>query len=444
MYEANTIELMGKPTVSLINEGFANDARSSASNKGMPGIRFIPETVPCETVVPEFIETGTVAVIDDIVAALTKPLTAEESSPKPKSGGDRSRIVFSGSLNEINRFFYRRGWTDGLPVIPPTEEAVAEMLTGTDLPANHLVGKLIPRLGKATVEKIAVNAVMAGALPTYMPVLIAGVEALLDPQSGFGVFGVSAGSWAPFWIINGPIRKDLHVNGGFGALAPGDIANAAIGRAMGLIIKNLGGIRKAVEDMGSLGNPCKYSLVTAENEEGSPWEPLHVEYGFNKEDSTVSVSFPNNFRQGSGGDGDSKGIIRGLMAGITGPGVFTLEPGQAQILARDGWSKKEVKDFLGEYARIPAARSSAYTGRQTGAAPAPKDRRLSPLNPDETVRILNNPNFIKLIVAGGTHGAIGIFTGGHRFPVIKKVTLPANWDKLVKKYQDMVPIYELY
>ena len=193
-----------------------------------------------------------------------------------------------------------------------------------------------------------------------------------------------------------------------------------------------------------LGNPGKYSMVIAENEEESPWEPLHVEYGFNKEDSTVSVSFPNNFRQGSGGDGDAKGIIRGLLAGLTGPGAFSLEPGQAQILARDGWKKKEVKDFLCEYARIPASRSSAYTGRQAGAAPVVKDKHLAPLNPEETVRLLNNPNFIKLIVAGGTHGAIGIFTGGHRVPAIKKVTLPANWDMLVKKYRDIVPTYELY
>jgi hypothetical protein len=444
VYEANTIELMGKPTVSLVNQGFANDARSSASNKGMPGIRFIPESVPCETTVAEFIEAGVTAVIDDIITALTGPLTAEEASPKSKSGGESARIVFKGTLGEINRYYYRRGWTDGLPVIPPTEETVAEMLTGTDLPADHLVGKLIPRLGKATVEKIAINAVMAGALPTYMPVLIAGVQALMDPESGFGVFGVSAGSWAPFWVINGPIRNSLRVNSGFGALSPGDIANASIGRSMGLIIKNLGGIRKAVEDMGSLGNPCKYSFVVAENEEESPWEPFHVEYGFNREDSAVSVSFPNNFRQGSGSDGDARGIIRGLLSGLTGPGAFTLEPGQAQILARDGWTKKEVKEFLCEYARIPASQSSAYTGRQAGAAPVVKDKHLAPLNPDETVPILRNPNFIKLIVAGGTHGAIGIFTGGHRAPVIKNVALPANWDKLVKKYQDIEPIYVLY
>ena len=166
------------------------------------------------------------------------------------------------------------------------------MLQGTDLPPDHVVGKIIPRLGKATVEKIAINAVMAGALPTYMPLLIAGVEALLDPESAFDTFGVSTGSWAPFWIVNGPIRHDLQINSGYGALSPGNVANAAIGRALGLIIKNIGGIRKGVEDMGVLGNPGKYTLVIAENEEGSPWEPLHVERGFNAQDSTVTLFFP--------------------------------------------------------------------------------------------------------------------------------------------------------
>lgn len=444
MYEACSIESTHKPTVSIVNRGFADDARSSASNKGMPGIRIVPESVPCETTVAEFIETGINAVIDDIIAGLTKPLTAEEQSPSPKEVAATGIIIFKGNLQEVNRFFYKRGWTDGLPIIPPTAEAIAEMLTGTDLPANHLVTKLIPRLGKVTVEKIAINAVMAGALPTYMPVLIAGVQALMAPDSGFGVFGVSAGSWAPFWIINGPIRRDLHVNSGFGALSPGDIANAAIGRAMGLIIKNLGGIRKGIEDMGSIGNPCKYSLVIAENEEDSPWEPLHIECGFIKEDSTVSVSFPNNFRQGNGGDGDVKGIMQGLLSVITAAGVFTLEPAQARVLADDGWTKQDVKEFLYEYARIPASQHPSYTGRRIGAAPVRKLKQLSPLDPDATVRILPGTDSIKLIVAGGTHGAIGIFTGGLRSHLVRKVELPANWANLVKKYKDIVPAYALY
>jgi len=185
-------------------------------------------------------------------------------------------------------------------------------------------------------------------------------------------------------------------------------------------------------------------MVIAENEEESPWESLHVECGFKKEDSTISVAFPNNFRQGNAGDGDGRGIMRGLLTGITGSGVFILEPTHAQILAREGWTKKEVKEFLCEYARIPASSHAPYTGRQMTAAPVEKSKHLSPLNPNDTIRILNNPGLIKLAVAGGTHGAIGIFTGGLRMPVVHKIELPANWANLVKKYRDYVPHYELY
>ncbi len=298
MYNTIAIEEMGKPAVAVTNQTYLLEGGSAASSKGMPGLRVVRDTIHVEDWIdeatdPARIEAGIEPVLEGVVTALTKPLTAEERAPTRKETEKPSRIIFQGDLNEVNQFFYRRGWGDGLPLIPPTEEAVAEMLTGTDLAPDFLVGKFGPRLGKATVEKIAINAVMAGALPTYMPILIAGVQALMEPATRFDTMQDSQGSWAPFWIINGPIRKDIRINTGVGALSPGDIANAAIGRAMGLIIKNIGGIRKGIEDAGALGNPGKYTMVLGENEEESPWEPLHVEYGFKKEDSTLTVFFPN-------------------------------------------------------------------------------------------------------------------------------------------------------
>ncbi len=163
----------------------------------MPGVRFIPTTVPPESTLADIIEKGTKAAVDDIVEAMVSPLTETERNPQPKQTEKITRIVFKGSLDEVNRFYYQRGWTDGFPIIPPTEEKVAEMLTGTDLAPDTALGKLIPRQGKVTVEKIAVNAVMAGALPTYLPVLIAGTRLLLDSEMGFlgfCTFGVSTGS----------------------------------------------------------------------------------------------------------------------------------------------------------------------------------------------------------------------------------------------------------
>jgi len=434
----------------LCNEGFLIDAKSAASSIGMPAVRILPETIPCECTLIEEIEAKVNAKLDDIFMALIEPLTEEERSPKPKVVERPSRIVFKGNLGEINQFFYKRGWTDGLPIIPPTEEAVADMLTGTDLPADHIVAEIVPRLGKATVEKIAINAVMAGALPTYMPVLIAGVQALMDPESEFGGWGVSTGSWAPFWIINGPIRNDLHVNSGSGALSPGDIANATIGRAMGLIIKNLGGARKGIEDMGVMGNPGKYTMVIAENEEANPWEPFHVEQGFNKKDSTITVLCPNSYWQLMPYGTDDKGILRAvvynLLPGRSSGGVICLMliPPHAKLLADNGWTKKGIAAFIAEHGRAPLYRFPQYYGNLL-AWGEPGERGLL-MSSEDSISILGKPDSIRVIVAGGAGNQMGLLLGspGLKKPVTKKVDLPANWGKLVEKYKNITPTYIIY
>jgi len=448
VYNTIIIEDSNTPAVGLCHKDFFFDGSSAASSQGIPGIRLVPETVPPECSVMEKVEAGVSAAMDDIVAALTKPLTAEEKSPKPKEMEKLSRIVFKGSLEEANRFFYKRGWTDGLPVIPPTEEAVEEMLTGTELPAGHIVGKIIPRLGKATVEKIAINAVMAGALPTYMPVLIAGVQALMDPRAQFDMAGASTGSFAPFWIINGAVRNDLNVNSGSGALSPGNIANAAIGRAMGLIIKNIGGIRKGIEDMGVLGNPGKYTMVIAENEEESPWEPLHVEEGLNKEDSAVTLFFcmcsSGALPYGTDDMNILNTVIYNIQPGERGLFLLELLPIHARTLANEGWTKKKIKTFISEYARAPAYRNPYYWGHIAGV-PA---KEWIPANPMDSMRMLRDPDQIRIIVAGGPGAFIGMYIGGgpggESWGATKKIELPANWDKLVKKYKDVVPTYVRY
>ncbi|MFH1651857.1 MAG: hypothetical protein ABID87_07160 [Chloroflexota bacterium] len=448
MYDTIDIESFHKPAVALVNSSFALDARSAASGAGMPGIRIVPEEVPCESRITAEIEAGISAVMDDVVAALLTPLTPEEKSPKPDKVAETPRVVFKGSPAEVNRFFYERGWTDGLPITLPTGEAVAEMMAGTDLPPDHVVGKIIPRGGKASVEKIAVNAVMAGALPTYMPLLIAGVQAMLDPLAFFGSWGVSTGSWAPCWIVNGGVRQDLNVNNGSGALSPGDIANAAIGRAMGLIIKNIGGARKGVEDMGVLGNPGKYSMVVAENEEESPWEPLHVQQGFKKEDSTVTLFFPNCYVQVQPYGAEDKGILNSIIYNILpwprGLFCLILPPVHAKTLANRGWKKKEIASFISEFARVPAYRHGGYW-KSIPEVPA-KER--VPMNPEDSMRILLDPDWIRVIVAGGPGNFMGLLTGGssvgHSAWVTKEVILPENWDELVAKYRNIVPKYLRY
>ncbi|MFH1651468.1 MAG: hypothetical protein ABID87_05160 [Chloroflexota bacterium] len=448
MYDTAAMEEMNKPAIALCNEGFAVFGTAAAGRAGIPALRVVPENVPCECTDPEEVDAGISAAMDAIITALTAPLTPAEKSPKPPAE-KLPRIAFKGNLEEVNRFFYKRGWGDGLPVLPPTEEAVAEMLKGTDLPPDHIVGELPPRSGKATVEKIAVNAVMAGALPTLMPVLIAGVEALLDPKLKFRLEIASAHSFAPFWVINGPLRNDLNMNSGSEALSPGEIANGAFGRAMGLIIKNIGGARKNIEDKGTVGNPMKLSGVLAENEEESPWEPLHVEQGLRPEDSAVSVFCANTWINTPPYGLDDKGILDAITANVV-PGrrglfCLVLAPVHARTMAKKGWTKAEIKTYITEYARVPAFRHPAYWGLLSGGAAA---HELLPGNPNDSMRIFRTPDWIRIVVAGGVSVMLGMVIGsGDRSNgqwVTRKVALPKDWPKLVAKYRDVVPRYTLH
>jgi hypothetical protein len=416
--------------VLLANNGFVADAHSAASSKGMPGIRVIGESVACESTVKAEIEAGISAVMKDIVEALTSPLSLEEKSPKPQTG-KTPRVAFKGTLQEVNRYYYSKGWTDGLPIIPPTEEAVAEMLTGTDLPRDHIVSTIIPRKGKATVEKIAINAVMAGALPTYMPVLIATVQSFADPKSRFDTFEVSTGSWAPFLAINGRIRNDINLNCSSGALSPGNIANAALGRAVGLIVKNIGGARKAVEDMGVIGNPGKYSLVIGEDEEASPWEPFNVDRGFSKEDNTVTVFFPNTFIQTVPIGTDAKGILDTLSGMVTNTmSSLILIPSWAKVLSDEGYTKQKVKEYLAAHG-TPS--SSNVVGFSSDASPPKMD-----LDKSLMILVAGGPgSFIALLRSAGP----GFFENAL---ITQKIELPKNWEKLVAKYKNLKPNYEKY
>jgi hypothetical protein len=396
----------------------------------MPGIRIVGESVACESTVKSEIEEGIAAAMKDVVEGLTRPLTPEEESPKQQTG-KTPRVAFKGSLQEVNRFYYSKGWTDGLPIIPPTEAAVAEMMTGTDLPPDHIVATIIPRKGKATIEKIAINAVMAGALPTYMPVLIATVQSLADPKTRFDTFEVSTGSWAPFLAVNGRIRNDININCSSGALSPGNIANAAIGRAVGLIVKNIGGARKAIEDMGVIGNPGKYSLVIGEDEEASPWEPLSVERGFKKEDNTVTVFFPNTFIQTVPSGTNAQGILDTLSGVVnsTMSGLILI-PSWAKVLSSEGWTKQKIREYLAAHA-TPS--SSSVAGISNAASP----------------RKVNLDSSLMILVAGGPGSFIALLrSAGPGFfenaLVTKRIELPKNWDKLVAKYKDLKPNYERY
>jgi len=238
-------------------------------------------------------------------------------------------------------------------------------------------------------------------------------------------------------------------------LTPGDIANAAIGRAMQLVIKNIGGVRKGIEDMGTLGNPGKYSLVLAENEEESPWEPLHVEYGNKKEDSTISLTTPNTYIQiwphGADDEGILRAIVNNLIPGRQGGFRLVLVPQHAKTLAEYGWTKKSIREFISYYARVPATHLGSYWGI-SGPNIDPTTRlglwgSKVPMMETDLAPITPNPESIQIIVAGGPGAFIGIHTPARFYPsekVAQKISLPTNWSELVKKYKDIVPSYIRY
>src|SRR5438477_3067972 len=203
--------------------------------------------------------------------------------------GLKSRRIEIGSDEDEQEAMFARGWSDGLPLVPPTEERVLRMLDGTARDPQEILGLAPPELAPATVEKIAVNAVMAGCKPEYLPVVLAAVEAVLEEQ--FAMHGVLATTMfvGPVVVVNGPIRRRIGMNAKGNALGQGNRANAAIGRALQLVIRNIGGGRPQEVDRATLGNPGKFTYCFAEDEEGSIWEPLSVERGLKPCQSAVTV-----------------------------------------------------------------------------------------------------------------------------------------------------------
>ena len=272
----------------------------------------------------------------------------------------------------IQQLYLERGWSDGLPIVPPTPERVENMLQGTGLDPQHVVAEIPPNWGGATVEKLAVNAVMAGCLPDYLPVIVAAVDAMGDPAFNLYAIQATTHSCAPLIIVNGPIRAALGLNSSSGAYGPGWRANATIGRAVRLVLFNVGGGYPGVGDMSTQGAPSKYSYCVAENEEQSPWQPLHVDRGFRLEQSTVTVVAgepPHNINDHSGRSAEEiLTIVAGAMA-VTGANnaytggetLLAFGPEHAATVANDGFSKEDVVEWLRQRAQIPLERYTRDT-----------------------------------------------------------------------------------
>jgi hypothetical protein len=311
-----------------------------------------------------------------------------------------------GALDDVDALYQERGWTDGLPIVPPTEARVAACLRWTDRDPREIVGVLPPRQGEATVEKIAINAVMAGCKPEYLPVVITAIEALADPRFNLDSVQATTHPVAPLVVVNGPIARELGINGGYNAFGQGFRANVTIGRAVRLVLTNVGGGLPGVGDRSTQGSPSKIAYCVAENEAESPWEPLHVEAGLPADVSTVTTfgcEAPHNIQDHY--SNTARGIlltVAGAMGqagsnNLLGRGwpLLSFGPEHAATVAKEGFTKTQVKEFLFEHARYPLAKLGAeYRAAQLA-------RHDVPDRPDTMVPIVRAPEDISIIVAGG-------------------------------------------
>jgi hypothetical protein len=455
-HDAVELERLGKPVAFAVTRPFQANARFVAGREGLPDISLA--VVPLDALPhPGEIEELQVGerFADDIIKALTQtPRIDIKETP-----GDI--LVFkgedyAGAVNNMEKYFLQNGWSDGLPLVPPTQKAVNEMLEGTDLPPDHVVGLVEPGGSKATVNKIAVNAVMAGCLPQYMPVVIAAVEAITDPKFDLREVQCTSCNMSPFLIISGQkLIEDLNINNSFSTIGPGWRANATIGRAIRLIMINLGHTWPGVNDMKTLGSPFKYITLMAENEAAykGAWEPLRVAEGYTIDQPTISVmpamSWQPDIVQPE--PPTVKRIIEYIrkqgkvkhdrLVGNWGmDNLVLLCASTLDCIRREGYSRADFQKALVEAIQIPA--SEFLGGRNVrefaafGRLPDWIIKKCQD-NPDALVPILAGPEHIKICVTGGA-GPYGItytstFGYGAAHFITKPIKLPANFKTLLKK-----------
>jgi hypothetical protein len=381
------LEKLGKPGVFVVGDNSIHTAKMSAEHAGMPAVRIV--SLPSIDYYPnrlsvERIRPVAEAAIDLIIDALTRPLAPEEKNPEQKVQKKTAETVkitaesYEPALEVFNQLYLDNHWGDGLPLIPPTEQAVKRMLTGTRRSADEVIGRVPYRNGIATIQKIAINAVMAGAKPEYLPMIIAAMECLTE-EGTYTHMMSSEGSFTLMIMVSGPIAKEINMNCGVGLLGHGWRANNTIGRAVRLSLINIGYLWPGEIDMALIGRPSSHTFYTfGENIDQSPWEMFNVDLGYKPEDSCVTVSTVMGSMRIYGGGvvepWDIKlvldGIVRDVAAdrgtfaqykvGVANPAahlrkhIIVIHPELAIMLQRLGYnSKRSLRDYLYESTKVP-------------------------------------------------------------------------------------------
>jgi hypothetical protein len=412
----------GVPTASLQTSVFAPALRAVARTHGMPHLRYVYVPQPVMGKSPEELRayvdgkdpiTGR-PVMEEVIEALTRPLSEEEQQ---QVRFDRStpRYVEADTDEELQQLFMDNGWTDYLPIVLPTEERVQAMLAGTSHDSGEVVGRMRPTSTREawqyTVGKVAVNAVMAGAKPAYFPAILALAASQVTAR------GSTTSSTANMVVVNGPVRHEIDMNWGIGAMGPFNHANATIGRAYGLLSQNLqGGSEPGMTYLGSQGNGYMYnSLTYAENEERSPWVPFHVQHGYAPEESVVSIF--TGVRSTAYNLGVRKAYwqehVRNMLRGLHPylPPTLVLDPITAnQFIDRGGFDTKEkLIQWVHENATMPAkifwdyqlVQNYIYPRALNGVEPW---ATMLTADPDEMIRVYPLDSIHVVVVGGETNG----------------------------------------
>jgi hypothetical protein len=459
-------EQAGVPSVSLTCEGFLGQAATTAAGLGLPNlpVALVPGHVDVQQV-EELRENVERVTVDGVVRGLT--VAPDESVGIVEPGP--TDVVFEGTFEDVNRVFYENGWSDGLPIVPPTDARVRRFLRFTDRDADEVIGVLLPDQRRATVRSVAVNGVMAGCRPEYMPILLGMADAMADPRYGVEHSGNTPGA-ETLVILNGPVARELGFNAQQGALRDGFQANSSVGRFWRLFLRNVAGFLPHRTDKGTFGNTWR--VVLAENEEALRrvgWTTIAEDQGAGAEQNAVTISrFTGGGVVASVFGHTPEQMVPYLADAITRyvtwEVIFTvgmatcsqrpllvLTPILAETLARAGVTKAALKRLLWEQARIPASRFEQYLAGWTNLVPGKP--RLGDLvrqgrapavyaesdDPDRRVPIVCHPEDIMIAVSGDplrTNAYVFAHNGILGFATTAPVLLPAQWSSLLRAERD--------
>jgi hypothetical protein len=458
-------EAAGVPTSSLCCEGFLGQAKTTSVGLGYPNL-------PLATV-PGHVDVQTEAdlrrnVLEVTVDLVVSNLTGEAATVSAVRDPDPKEIVLEGSFEDVNRLFLENGWSDGLPIVPPTKEKIAEFLSFTDRDPDAVIGTLLPDNRKATVWNVAVNGAMAGCRPEYMPILIAAVEAMADPGYGVEHSGNTPGA-DTLLILNGPLIKELGFNTEQGALRDGFQPNTSIGRFWRLYQRNVAGFMLHQNDKGTFGNTWR--VVLAENEDSLAkmgWPSIAADMG--QPDAkqgavTISRFTGSNAVVSVFGDSAEKLVpylAKAIATHTTWEVIFTvglatgtyrplliLSPLIAEAIARSGYSKAALQQALFEQARVPAHQFEKYLWGWTNLVPGKRTlndwvrlgkapKVFAGKDPERLVPVVTEPEHIMIAVAGDpmrSNCHLLVHNGMLGFPTTKPIVLPEGWRQKLRKAQ---------